>query len=108
MQDAMRRYELNDTNRRIRNILDAYPQDDWELDEARAMLATLSGIVRVRQGRGDVGLRVSVALTKPTGELFDELVVWEVPGRSDNFDNPCHLTGVEVPASDEGFNRRLA
>lgn len=96
----MRQYELDDTNRRIRNILKLHPQDDWTLDEARAVLATLSGIVRVRQGSGDVGLRVAVSLTEPSGQLVDELVVWEIGRRSDDLDNSGHLTGLKIASGD--------
>jgi hypothetical protein len=58
-------YQLRDTQRRIDNILDAYPLDDWTPDEARAMLAALSGMVRVPQGDGVVG--VTVTITSQSG-----------------------------------------
>lgn len=101
-------YELADTLRRIRNIAAVCPPEGWTLTEAKAVLAVLSGIVRTRQGFGDVGLRVDVSLRKPSGQLADQLVVWEVPGRSDHLDNAGDLGRFEVPSSDERFDRRLA
>ncbi|MDT5187492.1 MAG: hypothetical protein QOI29_5650 [Mycobacterium sp.] len=82
----MDRYRLNDANRRIRNILNLYPQDDWTLKEAKAVLATLSGIARVRQGDSDVALRVAVTLTKPSGQLAEELAAWQISPRSEALD----------------------
>jgi hypothetical protein len=57
----MDRIELDDMLRRIRNIVDAYPQGSWRLDEAKAVLAALSGMVRVRQGDGALCVTVTVA-----------------------------------------------
>lgn len=101
------KYELDDTNRRIDNILAAYPRADWSLEESRAMLAALNGIVRVRQGGGDVGLRVSVSLTEASGELADELVVWEISRRPDNLDDAGHLVGLEIPGRDQCLDGAL-
>lgn len=60
-ETRMREYALRDTHRRIRNIEDAYPRDSWTLDEARAVHAALSGIVRARQGCGGVCVTVMIA-----------------------------------------------
>lgn len=105
---AMDQCELDDINRRIRNIADSHPQDSWSLDEAKAVLATLSGIVRVRQGDGDVGLRVVVSLTESAAQVVDELVVWEIGRRSENLDNAGYLTGLKVSGGDQCLDRALA
>jgi hypothetical protein len=43
-----------DAHRRISNILDVAPAASWSLEESRAVLDVLSGIVRARQAAGDV------------------------------------------------------
>jgi hypothetical protein len=42
---------IADTFRRIRNILDVYPAEDWTPEDARDVLATLSLIVCRRQAK---------------------------------------------------------
>ena len=101
--EAMSTYQIKDTQRRISNILDSHPRDSWTLEESQAVLAALSGIVRVRQGAGDVGLRVSVelvALGEAPGELAEDLVVWQISRRSDDFDDSGYLGGLQVASGD--------
>ena len=45
----MTTYELDDTHRRIRNLLDACPATSWSLEESAVVLEALAGIVRARQ-----------------------------------------------------------
>lgn len=96
VEAIMQRHELDDVLRRIDNIEAAHPRDTWTLEEATAFYATYAGMVRVRQGAGDVALRVSVSLVEPSRDLSDELVVWEVPGRADNFDHAGDLCGLQI------------
>jgi hypothetical protein len=65
LSSSWRRIELDDTLRRIQNIVDAYPQEGWTLGEAKAVLAVLSGMVRV--GQGDGAVCVTVTITSPSG-----------------------------------------
>ena len=58
-------YQLRDAHRRIENINRLYPSAGWTLDETKAVLAMLSGMVRVRQGDG--ALCVTVTITSPSG-----------------------------------------
>jgi hypothetical protein len=39
-------YRLNDTHRRIRNILGAHPATEWNIYDAKAVLVVLSAIYR--------------------------------------------------------------
>jgi hypothetical protein len=65
-ETQMDRIELEDTRRRINNLLaHVCPVADLALDEARAILAALGGVVRARQGDGT--LTVSVEITSPSG-----------------------------------------
>jgi hypothetical protein len=41
-----------EAHRRIRNVLDVCPASSWSLDESRAVLKVVSGIVRARQAAG--------------------------------------------------------
>lgn len=54
--DAPRRVQpsIEDTFRRIGNILDVCPAEDWEPEDAREVLATLSLIAFRRQAAGRV------------------------------------------------------
>lgn len=98
--ELMDSIELEDINRRIDNLIAAHPRDGWTLEEARAIYSTLAGIVRVRQGRGDLALRVEVTLVEASGQLVDKLAVWEIAGRPNDFDYPGDLAGLEVACSD--------
>ncbi|ULN34191.1 hypothetical protein [Mycolicibacterium smegmatis] len=71
-------YRLADIHRRIANILRAYPAEGWTLDEAQAVLATIGGVVRARQGDGS--LRVAVTVDYPA--LGGRTTVWEVGSRA--------------------------
>jgi hypothetical protein len=44
---------IEDTRRRIRNILDVYPAAGWSPGEAQEVLKALARIVRSRQGAVD-------------------------------------------------------
>jgi hypothetical protein len=73
-EGQMHACQLADIHRRIANIRAAYPADEQTLDEAKAVLATLSAIVRVRQGDGS--LRVAVTIAYPN--LGERTSVWDV------------------------------
>jgi hypothetical protein len=45
---------IEDTRRRIRNILNAFPASEWTADEAQEVLKALSLIVRGRPFNGGV------------------------------------------------------
>lgn len=75
-------YQLADTHRRIANLLSVCPVEEQTIEEGQALLATLSGIVRARQGDG--ALRVAVTITYPT--LGDRTTVWEVSPRASQTD----------------------
>jgi hypothetical protein len=68
-EHQMCEYQLRDTHRRIENIIRVCPAAEWTLEEARAVLATLSGIVRVRQGDGE--LHVAVTITQQSGNHIE-------------------------------------
>lgn len=46
---TMQDYQLGDTHRRIRNVLNVAPAQSWTVDESQQVLAALAGIVRARQ-----------------------------------------------------------
>ncbi len=53
-QVKMQQYQIDDTHRRIRNILKCCPATEWTLEESQAVLAVLAGILRARQSGGEV------------------------------------------------------
>jgi hypothetical protein len=74
---AMDEYELGDTRRRINNLLQqGCPVDGLTIDEAKTVLAALSGVYRARHE--DVTMTVSLAVRLSSGGTVFESS-WSLP-----------------------------
>jgi hypothetical protein len=77
-------HQLDDTHRRIANILKAYPAETWDLDQSQAVLEILSDfVVRAQQADVDDTLPPSPpdATEFLTGWIFDSDELTAVPSR---------------------------
>jgi hypothetical protein len=76
--DAMDVCELHDTRWRINNLLQhGCPVDELTIDEAKAVLATLAGVFRARQG--DCTLTVVLTIKSPSGGPDIITSDWSLP-----------------------------